>query len=819
MIVLDLNGKWDLKSEDGTEIEATVPGSVFQNLLNAKKIEDPFFRENELDSRSVSEKDYWYSRKFAVGNSLLEMEKVYLRCDGIDTIAEIFLNKHLVMKCENMHRVWKTEIGKVLKEGENEITVHFTSPYKYTEVIKKENPDMDLEGHLFQAHLQMRKAAYMFGWDWGPALADMGIWKPIGIYGYNTGRLENLSIDQVHGFEKVELKCRIDSQIFHTGEAVSYKVSVFDPDHQLLEEKMVKIPEADLTICNPRLWWCNGYGEQPLYTVKVQMLSETGEILDEKKKRIGLRTLELCQEKDQWGRTFYFRINGVEVFAKGADYIPEDSFPARVPLEKTRKLLKGCIKANFNMIRVWGGGIYPSEFFLDCCDEMGLMIWQDFMFANIVSLWKGKDKENMAEEIKEQTKRLKDHACIALLCGNNETEMMIWDDMNIKYKQMYIQQYEEDMPKIVKEIAPDMNYWPSSPSAFGKMKDVENENYGDSHDWRVWHGELPFTHYRSTYPRFNSEFGLQSFPCMKTIESFTLPEDRNIFSYVMENHQKSKNGNRVINSYISQYFRFPKDFRALIYLSQMIQLEGIRYGVEHWRRNRNDRHCMGTLFWQLNDCWPVASWASVDCFGRWKGLQYGAKRFYEPVLVSACEEGKNVDLYISNETLESVCGVLKWKLFHVKKGLIKEDAISCHVRRLYTHKAVHLEFDSELKTRQDEREYYLYYSFESEEKKIGEGTVLFTKAKHFEFIQPQIKCEKLDERSWKLSSDQFAKFVEVDLGADVLLSDNYFDLVPGEIKFITVEETIRTEENNSADSAKEEKIPQIYTLYDSFEHL
>lgn len=804
MIRQDLCGQWTIRCEDGSEIKGKVPGSVFQNLLETRKIKDPFFGENELDSRNVSEKDYCYSRKFDVDEKLLKMEKIYLECQGIDTIAEICINGCVVMKCNNMHRIWEAEITKVLHCGENEITVQFISPYKYLEVVKAENPDMDLEGHLFQAHLQMRKAAYMFGWDWGPSLADMGIWKPVGVVGFHTGRITGLLVDQTHEFEQVKLNCHLESEVIGKAK-VAYKVSIFDPDKRLLEEKLTENPDIEFIIKDPRLWWCNGYGDQPLYTVKAELLSDSGEMLHEMKKRVGLRVLELCQEEDQWGKTFYFRINGVEVFARGADYIPEDSFVARVPEEKTQKLLDSCIKANFNMIRVWGGGVYPSEHFLDYCDEIGLMIWQDFMFANIVSLWKGEDKKNMAEEIRQQTVRLRDHACIALLCGNNETEMMIWDDMDVRYRQMYVQQYEKDMPEIIKNIAPDVNYWPSSPSSFGGMKDVENENYGDSHDWRVWHGELPFTHYRDTYPRFNSEFGLQSFPCMETIESFTLPEDRNIFSYVMENHQKSKSGNRVINSYISQYFKFPKDFRALVYLSQMIQLEGIRYGVEHWRRNRNGRHCMGTLFWQLNDCWPVASWSSIDYFGRWKGLQYGAKRFYEPVLVSACENGKTVDLYISNERLEAVDGVLRWKLFHVKQGLIKEAEVSCHVRRLYTVHVVHLELNDILKARQDEREYYLYYSFKMDDDKTREGTVLFTKAKHFEFCAPKICCEKLDPHTWRLYSEEFAKFVEVDFGADVILSDNYFDLVPGEEKIITTEEEML--EN-----------PQIYSLYDSFEH-
>lgn len=801
MVQLLLDGMWEMRREHTSDwIQAKVPGSVYQNLLEAGEIEDPFYRENELDAKWVSEQDYFYRKKFTVDETLFSMEKILLWCEGIDTIADIFVNDCLVLKCENMHVRWEADISTILCLGENEILVHFTSPYKHMETIKAKHPDMDLEGHLFQAHLQMRKAAYMFGWDWGPALADMGIWKSIGIDGYRTGRIKNFRVDQMHNFEKVTLKCSAEAEFYGGKEGSGFRFLLFSPEGELLCQKESRTGEAEIVIENPKLWWCSGYGEQPLYSVQCELIDEPGSC---KEKKIGLRTLELCREKDQWGETFFFKINGVELFARGADYIPEDSFLGRVTPEKTRKLLDSCLKANFNMIRVWGGGVYPSDAFLDYCDKEGLLVWQDFMFANIVSIWSGEEKKNMEREIRQQSKRLRDRPCIALLCGNNETEMMIWEDMNPLYKEMYIRQYEVDMPELVKQEAPKIAYWPSSPSAFGSMKDVENENYGDSHDWRVWHGELPFTHYRSTFPRFNSEFGLQSFPCMETIRTFTLPEDRNIFSYVMENHQKSKNGNRVINSYISQYFKFPKDFRALVYLSQMIQMEGIRYGVEHWRRNRNDRRCMGTLFWQVNDCWQVASWASIDCFGRWKGLQYGAKRFYEPVLVSACEEGTTVDLHISNETLNATEGMLSWQLFHVDKGLVKEGAVPCKVQRLHSERIVHLELEDVIRNREEARSYYLAYSYESEGKITGEGTVMFVQAKHFRFIRPEITCEKIGERTWKLASNQFAKFVEVNFGPDVILSDNYFDLVPGRPKYITLECNIGQN-------------PEIYCLYDSF---
>lgn len=803
MFQLSLNGTWKMKSTDGCySAQAKVPGSVYQNLLEQGIIEDPFYRENEIDAKAVSEKDYVYSRHFQVEKELLSMEKIFLVCEGIDTIAEIFVNDISVLKCDNMHIVWEAEISHALREGENEIRVCFTSPYKHLETIKARHPDMDLEGHLFQAHLQMRKAAYMFGWDWGPALADMGIWKSMGIKGYRAGRLLGMKADQVHSFEKALLRCEAEMESFGNSENVC-RFSLLDPDGTLIGTEESADGKTEFTVNHPKLWWCSGYGEQPLYTIRAELLDQEGNLLDFTEKRVGLRTLSLVREKDRWGESFYFAVNGVEVFARGADYIPEDSLVARVTPQKTRKLLESCRKANFNMIRVWGGGLYPSDAFLDYCDEHGIMIWQDFMFANIVSIWSGEEKENMTREIIFQTKRLRDHPSLALLCGNNETEMMVWEDMNPRYKEMYIQQYEVDMPEIVKELAPQVSYWPSSPSAFGRMQDTENENYGDSHDWQVWHGEKPFTHYRDTFPRFNSEFGLQSFPCTDTIETFTLPEDRNIFSYVMENHQKSKNGNRVINSYISQYFSFPKDFRGLIYLSQMIQMEGIRYGVEHWRRNRNDRRCMGTLFWQVNDCWQVASWASIDCFGRWKGLQYGAKRFFEPVLASACEKGTVVDLFVSNEQLKAVDGTLRWQLFHKDRGLVKEDAIDCHVRRLHTEQIVHLDFGDVIVNRHDAREHYLAYSFEQGNKVTGEGTVMFVQPKHFTFQKPEIKCEKLDSRTWKLTTDHFAKFVEVNFGQDRILSDNYFDLIPGREKIITLEE----------DAAK---APEVYSLYDSY---
>ena len=803
---LSLNGKWQIKSEAEKDwVEAKVPGSVHENLMNAGLIEDPFYRDNEGPSKAVSERDYTYRRTFALDKDFLNSDRIYLECEGIDTIAEIRINGRKVMNCENMHMVLETEVKDALKAGENEIQVVFTSPYKEIERIKASHPDMDLERHLFQAKMQMRKAACMFGWDWGPALADMGIYRPLSLKAYDGGRITDLSVRQEHSFGKVKLFCTAETESYRAGKKLRF--SVYDPEGALIEIETYGLEEgAETFVCtvqNPRLWWCIGYGEQPLYTVKAEILNEKEEVLHGVSHRIGLRTLTICQEKDSFGESFYFKINDVEVFARGADYIPEDSLLGRMTAERSRKMLDNCIKANFNMIRVWGGGIYPTEEFFEYCDEKGLMVWQDFMFANIVTIWEGRERENMEAEVIQLTRRMRNHPCIALLCGNNETELMVWDTMEKRFKEMYIQQFEVDMKALVKKEAPDIFYWPSSPSSTGSMRDVENQSIGDSHDWNVWHGQKPFTYFRSTFPRFNSEFGLQSFPCLKTIESFTRPEDRNIFSYVMEGHQKSKNGNEVINYYVSQYFKFPKDFKAFLYLSQTIQLEGIRYGVEHWRRNRNDKQCMGSLFWQLNDCWPVASWASVDYFGRWKALQYGARRFFEPLLVSACEEGTRVELHVTNENLVRAEGTLTWKLFHVDKGLIREKSLACAVERLHSDCIEKLDFSEEIRTPEDFRKYYLAYAFVSDGKEVGCGTVMFVPAKHFEFKKPNIRCERIDEKSFRLNADTFCKFVDVEFEKDTILSDNFFDLVPGQEKIITAENEMS-------------EPPVIYSLYDSF---
>lgn len=567
------------------------------------------------------------------------------------------------------------------------------------------------------------------------------------------------------------------------------------------------------------MWWPNGYGKQPLYEVEIK-LSHSGEILERKKYKIGLRTIKINQKDDRWGRSFAFEVNGAEMFAMGADYIPEDSILARCSKEKTEKLIESCAEANFNTIRVWGGGYYPEDYFYDLCDEYGLLVWQDLMYACAVYELTDEFKENIRQETIDNMRRIRNHASLGLWCGNNEMEWA-WKDWQMKntsekFKMDYLEQFEVLLAGIAGEVSPDTFYWPASPSSGGGFDKPNDENYGDLHDWSVWHGRKPFTYFRSRYPRFMSEFGLQSFPNIKTIKSFTLQEDRNVFSYVMESHQKCASGNEKILYYISRYFKFPEDFDSLLYLSQLIQAEGVKYGVEHWRRNRG--RCMGAIYWQLNDCWPVASWSGIDHSGRWKALQYAARRFFAPVLASAYEEDTAVSLHITNETLEKVSAKLFWKLCDASSKIIAQSARHIEINPLSTVECEKLDFKSELDSIDKKRSRYLEYSLIKEDNEISGGTVLFVPAKHFDFEVPRLRTEitELDDKFIiSVGTDAFAKYIELDFETfDAVMSDNFFDLSAGDIKKVVIDKR-KLPQNVGLKDLKEQL--KIRSLTDSFQ--
>lgn len=789
---ISLNGLWNMKRlSENFYRKAEVPGSILNDLLTNKEIDDPFYRDNEYKTYDLFRDDYEYIRTVHIDAIFLKMNYVHLVCEGLDTLTEIFINGKILAKTNNMHRKYSFDLKSFIHEGMNEIKVVIKSPVEFIEKAWADKNDIwgvcAKDGYQY-----IRKAHYMFGWDWGPALPDGGIWRNIYIEAHDSGKLEDVYISQIHTSGKVDLKIS-SGFLMLTDERLKLSGILTNPDG-IIEQKFqfMENGEAHLTVANPRLWWPAGYGDQPLYEIKVILSIDDNEI-DSAEYRIGLRTLGIKREDDEWGQSFVYEINGMEIFAKGANYIPEDNILARCTRERTKELIIQAVKANFNSLRVWGGGIYPDDYFFELCDEYGLIVWQDFMFACAQYILTDDFIETVSAEIRDNIRRLRHHPSIALWCGNNEMEWL-WMDTQTEGRskaQMdeYLQLFEEIIPPIAAEEDPDRLYWPASPSSGGGFDEPNAENRGDVHYWDVWHGLKPFTEYRKFFFRFCSEFGFQSFPCLKTVESFTLPEDRNIFSYVMESHQKNRGANGKILYYLSENFKNPKDFDSLLYVSQLLQAEAIKYGVEHWRRNRG--RCMGSIFWQFNDCWPVASWSSIDSFHRWKALHYFARRFYSPVLISAEENGLQVSLHLSNESLADADGEITWKLIKSDGGIIREGRKKCEIPRLSSNEEISLDFSDVLENMDERRSSVFLFDFISNGETVSGAALLFVPNKYFNYSKPVIKsiiASDSDTVSIKMTTDTYAGYVELIMTeSDCVFSDNYFSLVPGEEKTIKVE--------------------------------
>ena len=789
---LSLNGAWslDVIARDGAPVfsgvPATVPGSVYHDLLAAERIPDPFWRDNENEALKLMANDFVYTRAFQVPESLLACDRVLLRCEGLDTLAEIRLNGTPVGSADNMHRTWEFDAKALLKAGENTIAVLLHSP---TEFIRQAYEADPCEGSsdAMRGFPHLRKAACMFGWDWGPRLPDAGIWRDIGLIGLTRARIGGVQIHQRH--EGGRVVCRLDTHVARWGGGeLHVDAAITAPDGRVFTGTG---RNCEIAIEDPQLWWPNGFGEHPLYGVCVA-LSLDGVELDRWEGRVGLRTLTVKREKDEWGESFCFNVNGVDIFAMGADYIPEDNLLPRVTPERTRRLLEDAAAAHMNTIRVWGGGYYPDDFFFDLCDELGLMVWQDFMFACAAYRLTDAMEENLRAEFTDNIRRLRHHASLALWCGNNEMEGFIGAGLWVTEKRQqadYIKLFEYIIPQVLKKEDPDTFYWPSSPSSGGSFDDPQNPDRGDVHYWDVWHGMKPFTDYRNHRFRFVSEFGFQAFPSMATIEGFTLPEDRNVFAYVMEKHQRNASANGKIAEYLSQTYRFPRDLDGFVYASQLLQAQAMQYGVEHWRRHRG--RCMGAVVWQLNDCWPVVSWASIDYHGRWKALHYYEKRFFAPVLISCHEEGvlsqdtnvnaepfelkKSARLNVSNETTRPFTGVARWSLRRPDASVIAEGAFDVNVSALSAVWLPEQDFS-------DQDTYGCYYAYELADaagNAVGGGTVLFCPPKHFRFEDPKLTA-RVEGDEIVVSASAYARSVEILCGADTLLSDNYFDMNAGE---------------------------------------
>ena len=792
----NLKGIWQMQGA-GFNCEGTVPGSVYSFLLENKLMDDPFYRDNERDALKLMENDFDFFKKFFFSKADFP---VLLHCDGLDTLCDIYINGKFVAHTDNMHRTYEFDVTNLLVNGENEIKITCLSPNKFVREMYEKDPVYGCNDAL-KGHPHLRKASCMMGWDWGPMLPDAGIWKDIYLLTVNSDRIDEVHITQRHENGKVFITPSVKTK---KGSA-DIVVKVTAPCG--CEFTMPANKESEIE--NATLWWPNGFGEQSLYTFNVELV-ENGQVVDSDSKRIGLRELKLIREKDRWGESFCHEINGVRFFAMGADYIPEDNIFSRYSKERTYNLIKQCHDCNFNAIRVWGGGIYPHDYFFDACDEYGIVVFNDLMFACMSVPTYQSMYDNIAIEIRENLTRIRHHASLVIISGNNEIEEGVtfwWRGVHNEneLKANYLKLFEKMIPRIVEEVCPYIPYVPSSPSSFGGLIDPRNQNYGDCHYWEVWHGGKPFTEYRNYHFRYLSEFGFESFPCEKTINTFTLPEDRNIFSRIMEMHQRCKGANKKILTYLADTFKYPSEFGTMLYASQLLQAEAIRYGVEHLRRNRNDERCMGALYWQLNDIWPVASWSSIDYFGRYKALQYLAKRFFAPVMISCEEIGETAtrpfvvmqpDFYdystqarlaVTNETTNEVSGTVNWALRSADSKILQSGSQDVTIPALTSVWLDNIDFN-----KTDVVNNYLSFEYVVDGKVVTEGTVLFTVPKHFNFINPNLRYE-VNGNEITIFADSYAKYVEIDSpDSDFILSDNYFDMNAGSKTVEILEGTPKT---------------------------
>jgi beta-mannosidase len=813
-----LAGQWSFRQLNAKEwMPATVPGGVHTDLLTLGKIPDPFVADNEKKVQWIGDTDWEYRTAFDAAPELLNEAKQFLVCDGLDTLAEVSLNGKPIGKADNMYRQWKWEVTGILKKSGNELSILFHAPVTYITAKQKEKPLPGGGDILGGPHL--RKAPCQWGWDWGPKLPPIGVWKDIRLEGYSSAKFEDVHVRQIHkdGSVTVNITASVESW---DKSPLGMSVTLVAPDGSRLNTKVDIADKAatDIEVKNPQLWWPQGYGKQNLYQLEVVLENGTS-TLDKLNYQIGLRTIKLKQDPDEWGESFTFVVNGVPVFAKGADWIPADSFPTRIADAQLEFLIKSAADAHMNMLRVWGGGLYESESFYDLCDRFGILIWQDFTFACGIYPEDDAFAESVHIEAIENVRRLRHRASLALWCGNNEMEQgwadWHWnkpeDAANQRLKAGYDRMYHHLLPAVVAAEDADRPYWPSSASSGIPFADPNGNQRGDMHYWDVWHGRKPFTAYRGQFPRFMSEFGFQALPPYKTIQTYAAPEDQNMTSYIMEHHQRSGSGNGLMIAQMTDTFRMPKDFQSLAYLSMLLQAEGIRYGVEHWRRHMN--RVSGTLIWQLNDCWPVASWASLDYFGRWKALHYAAKRFYAPVLLSVEDDGTRMSVHVTSDLTSRWDGLVRWRLETVPGEVLASGEQAVAAAPLADSAVASLDFADKLTDENKRKSVFVAELWQGKEL-IASSVSGFAPIKHLELVDPELKVNvslKDATLTFEISARTLARFVELTLdNADVVFSDNYFDIPAGAI--VTV--TAPLPNGWTLDQAK--KSLQVRSLFDSY---
>jgi beta-mannosidase len=792
---------------------ATVPGVVHGDLINNRLIEDPFFRLNERGVQWIDKEDWIYETVFDTNEELLQKEHIRICFEGLDTYADVTLNGEKILSANNMFRRWEADVKPHLKAKGNRLQVYFHSPVKIAmpewEALPfqyRSSNDQSENGGLFDRKVGVfvRKAGYHFGWDWGPRLVTSGIWRPVRLEGWDEARIEDVHYIQTSVSEK-EAHIEVMVEIWADEAWNDAAVLLFNrTDNRMEDEQRVRLirgwNKAPLSfkIKKPRLWWTNGLGEAFLYGFSAQ-LKLGKRTIDTKEQKLGLRSIRLVTRPDDAGERFCFELNGTPLFAKGANYIPCDNLPTRVTDSIYEKTVRDAADANMNMLRVWGGGIYENDLFYDLCDQYGILVWQDFMFACALYPAEGDFLENIRLEAIDNVRRLRNHSCIALWCGNNEcldawfnwNWKATYDKQNPAYSDIIWKQFKDlyfvTLPEVVAAYHPGVAYRKSSP--YSDDAGTRNHTVGDMHYWEVWQGLKPLSEFKRERSRFFSEYGFQSFPEFESIKKYAPePQDWEVTSEVMMAHQRGgMSANNRIRDFLMEEYRQPKDFRSFVYMSQLLQADAIKTAMEAHRRDKP--YCMGSLVWQHNDCWPVASWSSRDYYGRWKAQHYFTVKSFADLLVSPVEKDGELQIDIVSDRLKPSSGTLSVQLIDVNKGIINRQEIKITVPPNAGISAWKGRADS-LLAGLNRTNILLHVEYADANGKRYENNLFF--AKHKEINYPKARINRTfvpvtGGFELTITSDTFARGVFVSLnGKDDFISDNYMDLLPGRGATITV---------------------------------
>ncbi len=807
--VVVLNENWSF-SQSGTDkwLPAEVPGTVHGDLLRHHLLPNPFYGTNEKEIQWVENEDWEYKTTFTVTAAQLQRDAAVLSFEGLDTYADVYLNGALILQADNMFVGYKIPVKALLREGINRLHICFRSPIRQTLPQWQSNGfDYPADNDHRRERLSVftRKAPYSYGWDWGIRMVTSGIWRPVTLHYYNKVAVEDFHIRQLALTEEAaQLDCRLELQyVALVAENVVVEVGYALPGEtekrvrqEVILKKGINRVSLPLEILSPRRWMPNGWGEPVLYRFTARVIAGRDTLAD-CQRRIGLRTVRVVKERDEAGETFYFEVNGIPMFAKGANYIPGDILLPAMTTERYHALFQDIKDANMNMIRVWGGGSYEDDRFYDLADENGILIWQDFMFACTTYPHDSVFLSRVKAEAEYNIRRLRNHACLAMWCGNNEIlEGIQYWGWNKKYtpeiyEQMrkgYDMLFRKLLPDCVQQWDTDRFYMHGSPY-FANWGRSESWKIADSHNWGVWYGRKPFESLDAEIPRFMSEFGFQSFPEMKTIAAFATPEDWQIESAVMTAHQKSSIGNDLIRTYMEREYRIPEKFEDFVYVGLVMQGRGIRHGVEAHRRNRP--YCMGTLYWQLNDSWPVVSWSGIDYYGNWKALHYQARRAFAPLALDVYREEDRLQLWLMSDKTEDTKHLsLEMKLCDFKGKILRKHCLKTGMKANVSIPVWEGNVTEWVTPEQQKWTYLLLTLRDRKGQKIVEEPYFFAKPKELELplANVSVRSQMCDGTcEVVLTSDSLAKdlFLEIPVQG-ARFSDNFFDLLPGEVRKIEI---------------------------------